>query len=384
MKLIICAVLFFLCTTPVYCQYNTKSIDSLLRTYYKENEPGAFVLISQNNQPIFKKGYGLANLQTKEKISSHTNFNIGSLTKQFTAFCIVQLAAKKQLSLQDKLIKYFPGFNHKTGNLITIQQLLTHSSGIIDHYAFTDTSLVKHATDKDVLNAVKNIDSTYFIPGTRYRYSNTAYCLLAMIIEKISGMSYNDYINKNIFMPLSMQHAVVLQTGKPVYNQAFGYDYDGSKNAFSKLDADEAIFFSTEGDGGIYTSADEYLHWYHSLQQPLPVNSSIVQKCRSPQFKIDSLNRLSYGYGWFVSEKDSIKAVYHTGSNGGFRAIVFTVPSKNYLVTIFSNRTGIDLEKMVQQINEILGVTNNSFTKVGALVSFINSSPIFAACKEII
>ena len=185
-------------------------------------------------------------------------------------------------------------------------------------------------------------------------------------------------------MPLSMQHAVVLQTGKPVYNQAFGYDYDGSKNAFSKLDAGEAIFFSTEGDGGIYTSADEYLHWYHSLQQPLPVNSSIVQKCRSPQFKIDSLNRLSYGYGWFVSEKDSIKAVYHTGSNGGFRAIVFTVPSKNYLVTIFSNRTGIDLEKMVQQINEILGVTNNSFTKVGALVSFINSSPIFAACKEII
>jgi D-alanyl-D-alanine carboxypeptidase len=384
MKLIICAVLFFLCAAPVYCQDNTKSIDSLLRTYYKENEPGAFVLISQNNQPIFKKGYGLANLQTKEKISSNTNFNIGSLTKQFTAFCIVQLAAKKQLSLQDKLIKYFPGFNHKTGNLITIQQLLTHSSGIIDHYAFTDTSLVKHATDKDVLNAVKNIDSTYFIPGTKYRYSNTAYCLLAMIIEKISGMPYNDYVNKNIFTPLSMQHAVVLQTGKPVYNQAFGYDYDSSKNAFSKLDADEAIFFSTEGDGGIYTSADEYLQWYQSLQQPLPANSSIVQKCRSAQFEIDSLNKLSYGYGWFVSEKDSTKAVYHTGSNGGFRAIVFTLPSKNYMVTIFSNRTGIDLEKMVQQINEILGVTNNSFTKVEALVSFINSSPIFAACKEII
>jgi CubicO group peptidase (beta-lactamase class C family) len=384
MKYLIYSALFFLFPGRLHCQDNTKSIDSLLRTYYKDNVPGAFVLISKNNHTIFKKGYGLANLQTKEKISSNTSFNIGSLTKQFTAFSIVQLAAKKQLSLQDKLIKYFPGFNNKTGSLITIRQLLTHSSGIVDHYAFTDTSLIKHAADIDVLNAVQNIDSTYFIPGTKYRYSNTAYCLLAMIIEKISGMPYNDYIKKNIFTTLSMRHAVVLQTGKPIYNQAYGYDYDSSKNKFSKLDADEAIFFSTEGDGGIYVSAGEYLLWYQSLQKPLPVNKSTVQKCRSPQFMIDTMNKLSYGYGWFVSEKDVVKAVYHTGSNGGFRAIVFSVPSKNYMITIFSNRTGIDLEKLVRQINEILGVTNNSFTKIEAFVSFINSSPIFAPCKEII
>ncbi|MEO5592174.1 MAG: serine hydrolase domain-containing protein [Chitinophagaceae bacterium] len=384
MKYVIYLVLFFIPAMHLYCQDKTKGIDSLLRTYYKENEPGAFVFISQNNHTIFKKGYGMADLQTKEKINSNTNFNIGSLTKQFTAFCIVQMAEKKQLSLQDKLIKYFPDFNQKTGNLITVQQLLTHSSGIIDHYAFTDTSIIKHATDKDVLNAVKNIDSTYFTPGTKYRYSNTAYCLLAMIIEKISSIHYNDYIKKNIFIPLLMPHSVVLQTGKPIHLRALGYDYDADKNKFSQLDADEAIFFSTEGDGGIYTSADEYLHWFQSLQKPLPINKNTVQKCRSAQFSIDPLNKLSYGYGWFVGEKDTTKAVYHTGSNGGFRAIVFSIPSKNYSVTVFSNRTGIDLEKMVQQINEILGVTNNSFTKVEALVSFINSSPIFAPCKEIL
>ena len=383
MKYTVCSLLIFLAGLQLYCQNDTKNIDSLLKTYYKENEPGAFVYICKNNKTIFKKGYGLANMQSKEKINNATNFNIGSLTKQFTAFCIVQLAERKQLSLQDKLIKYFPDFNRQTGNLITIQQLLTHCSGIIDHYAFTDTSIIKHASDKDVLNAVKNIDSTYFIPGTKYRYSNTAYCLLALVIEKISGISYNDYIKKNIFAPLAMQRSVVLKTGKPIYKQAIGYDFDGSKNLFSRLDADEAIFFSTEGDGGIYTSADEYLRWYQSLQQPLPANKTVVQKCRSAQFLIDPLNKLAYGYGWFVSEKDNAPAIYHTGSNGGFRAIVFTIPSKNYIVAVFSNRTGIDLENLVHQINEITGVTNNSFTKTEALVSFINSSPIFAACKEI-
>ena len=129
---------------------------------------------------------------------------------------------------------------------------------------------------------------------------------------------------------------------------------------------------------------EEYLHWYMSLQKPAPANKTTVQKIRSPQFTIDRANKLSYGYGWFLSEKDSVKAVYHTGSNGGFRAIVFSIPIKHYMIAIFSNRTGIDLEKLVLQINEILGVTNNSFTKTEALVSFIDSSPIFAPCKEIL
>ena len=380
MKYIIYPVLFLLSAVSLYCQHPVKSIDSLLRTYYKAGAPGATVLISKNQQTVFEKSYGLARLNRKEKMSNNTLLNIGSLTKQFTAFCIVQLAERKKCSLQDKLIKYFPDFAVNTGNRVTIQQLLTHSSGIIDHYAFTDTGIVRHATDKDVLNAIKKIDSTYFAPGTKYRYSNTAYCLLALIIEKISGMRYKDYIKKNIFDASAMQHSVVLDTGKPIANSAYGYAFDSSKKSFTKLDAAESVFFSTEGDGGIYTSAAEYLQWWLSLQQPLPASRQVVEKVRSPQFCIDSLQQLYYGYGWFINGK----AVYHTGSNGGFRAIVFSIPSAGYMLLIFTNRTDIDLEKLAQQINDILHVTNNSFTKTGAFVSFIHSSPIFAPCKEII
>lgn len=382
MKWIIYWFLFFPAALPVYCQHNIKAINALLQTIYKDDEPGAFVMINRNGRVLFEKGYGIANLQTQQKITSSTHFNIGSVTKQFTAFCIVQLAAKKKLSLQDKIIQYFPGFNRVTGNRISIQHLLTHSSGIIDHYAFTDTNLVKHANDADVYHAVKNTDSTYFAPGSQYRYSNTAYCLLALIIEKISGMPFAQYVQQNIFMPLSMQHARVLEMKKPICQRSYGYEYNGSNHTFTRLDADESIFFSTEGDGGIYVSGPEYLRWFKSLQHPLPENVAVVQQCRSAQHPVNAAVHLSYGYGWFISEKDSATAVYHTGSNGGFRAIVFTIPSLDYMVSIFSNRTGIDLESLVQQINSLLGVTNNSFTKTEELVSFLDSSPNFAPCKK--
>ena len=303
MKYIIYPLLFLLYASNLYSQHNAKSIDSLLRTYYKAGLPGATVLITQNQQTLFKKSYGLARLSRKEKIGSNTLFNIGSLTKQFTAFCIVQLAERKKCSLQDKLIQYFPDFAANTGNQVTLQQLLTHSSGIIDHYAFTDTRVVTHATDKDVLNAVKKIDSTYFIPGTKYRYSNTAYCLLALIVEKISGMPYSEYVKKNIFAPLAMPHSVVLDTRKPIANSAYGYTYDSSKNSFAKLDAAESVFFSTEGDGGIYTSAEEYRKWWQALQQPMPANRQVIEKVRSPQFSIDTAQQFYYGYRMVYQQK---------------------------------------------------------------------------------
>lgn len=376
--------MFLLAASRAFGQdLRTKNIDSLLRTCYNDSTPGAAVLICTGKKAFFEKGYGLADIQTLQKTGIHTNFNIGSLTKQFTAFCIIDLGEKKQLSLDDKLIKYFPGFNKKVGELVSIRQLLSHSSGIIDHYAYADTAHTRHATDQDVLNAIQNIDSTYFIPGTRYRYSNTAYCLLALIIEKISGRSYSEYLQGEIFNRLAMRRTTVFRAGNPIAERAIGYAYDSSNQTFSRQDADEGIFFSTEGDGGIYTSIGDYALWWKFLQDTSTKYKNVVEAVRSSHLAVRPEAKLFYGYGWFVSNLDTARVVYHTGSNGGFRAIVFSIPSQDYMVAIFSNRTGIDLEKLVAQINDIMGVTNISFTKTEGLVSFINSSPIFAPCKEI-
>lgn len=373
MKRPILSFLSFLFFNSVFAQSIPGRLDSLFKTIYQEEKPGAMIAITQQHQTVFKRAYGAANLKTKEKIEESTNLNIGSLTKQFTAYCILDLAAKGKLSLDDKLIKFFPDFNPKIANTITIRQLLTHSSGITDHYDHTDTSEIKHAVDKDVLFAIKNVETTYFTPGERYRYSNTAYCLLALVIEKISGSSYADFVQKNIFEPLGMNHSTVLRIGSSIYHRAFGYtvkESPGGQKQFELLDVDQSIFFSTEGDGGIYTSMEDYLKWCDAWENGNKLNREIIKKAQSSHMRIDSANKLSYGYGWFVSEKNKKKTVYHTGSNGGFRAISFFIPTRSYHVIIFSNRDDIDLEELLQKINNIVGISNRSFTKIESLVSF--------------
>ena len=331
-----------------------RAIDSLFRTVYRNDEPGASIVIVQKGKPILKNSYGIANVETRQKITSATNFNVGSLTKQFTAMAILQLVEKKKISLDDKVSKFFPEMNKKIGDDITVEEMLTHSSGLVEHYDLTDTKNMKHAHNADVLNAIKNVDSTYFSPGSDFRYSNTAYCLLALMVEKVSGMPYSAYLKRNIFQPLGMRSSTVWSENEKIANKATGYEYDDTTKTFKRSDAKENIFFSTEGDGGIYTSIDEYLKWLNALQTAKTVSRENVNLARSPHFPIDKEKKLSYGYGWFVDESSSPRIVYHTGSNGGFRTYTYTIPDDGYVIVIFSNRTGVDLQNLILEINKIL------------------------------
>jgi CubicO group peptidase (beta-lactamase class C family) len=337
-----------------YISREHRQVDSLLETIYKPGAPGISILIIKNGTPIFNDSYGIANLETKTSIDSKTSFNIGSLTKQFTAFAILQLTESKKLSLDDPISKFFPALNKKVAETITVKELLTHSSGIIDHYDLSETKNMAHAHIDDVLNAIKNIDSTYFPPGSHFRYSNTAYCLLSLIIEKISGMGYAEYLTKNIFTPLGMKKTVVWNEKEQITNEASGYEFDSTTTSFKKSGANENIFFSTEGDGGIYTSVDDYLKWFNALQSGTIFPKEMIGLARSPQFPIDKENRLSYGYGWFIDESSVPVTVYHSGSNGGFRAYSFSIPKKNFLILIFSNRDDVDLEKVIKKIYTII------------------------------
>jgi len=335
-------------TTPFW------RIDSLFRTIYKNDEPGVSIAIVQKGKPILKNSYGIEDMETRKKISSSTNFNVGSLTKQFTAMVILQLAEKKKILFDDKLSRFFPQMNKKIADAITIKEMLTHSSGLVEHYDLMDTKNMKHAHNADVLKAIQNIDSTYFPPGSDFRYSNTAYCLLALIVEKVSGMSYSAYLKRTIFQPLGMRNSTVWNENENISNKAIGYEYDDTTKTFKRSDAEENIFFSTEGDGGIYTSIDEYLKWLSALQTAKIISRRNVNLARSAHFSIDRQKKLSYGFGWFVDESSSPRIIYHTGSNGGFRAYAYTIPDEGYMIVIFSNRTGVDLQNLVSEINKIL------------------------------
>lgn len=362
------------------CQPAGRLIDSLMKIYYSPDLPGSVISVEQNNKNVFKKAYGKASLVTGSSVTTQDNFNIGSLTKQFTAFAVLDLFYKGKFSRDDSIGKFLK-LPYPVSS-VGIFQLLSHCSGIPDHYDFVDTGKVKHATDKDVLSAMQKTASLYFPPGTHYRYSNTAYCLLGMLIEKLSGLSYGDYLQKNIFIPLGIYDATVFQFGHPVSKRVTGYHLSpGGK--FIRSEEDESVFFSTEADGGIYISMDDYMKWCRAIESGKFSNTPMIRNAWQQQTLVDTLKKLWYGNGWFIQDQPhSKKIVYHTGFNGGFRTVVFMIPSDGYCISIFSNRDDIDLEELTDHVNQILGVTDNSFIKSGPLESFIHSWPNFAPCKE--
>jgi D-alanyl-D-alanine carboxypeptidase len=363
-----------------FCQSAESKIDSLMNTYYQSGLPGAVISIVQNNKPVFIKGYGVANLSTGQPLGPDANFNIGSLTKQFTAFALLDLFYKGKFSLTDSIGKFLKLPMPIAS--IRISQLLNHSSGIPDHYAFVDTNWVKHATDRDVLTAMQRADTLYFSSGSRYRYSNTAYCLLGMLIEKISGISYGEYLQKNIFSPLDIRNALVFKVNQVIPDRVIGYDLS-RQGKFIKSDAEESIFFSTEADGGIYISMNNYMKWCRAIESGKFSATQMMQRAWKEQTPVDSAHGLWYGNGWFIqSATVGQKIIYHTGFNGGFRTVVFMIPTRDYCISLFSNRSDIDLESIVSKINLILSIPDNSFIKSGPFESFIHSWPIFAPCKE--
>ena len=373
---------FCICVGCISCpgQSPSNAIDSMLRSIYDPRQPGAVVGILSAGKIVFLQPYGLRDLTSRNPVNVNTLFNIGSLTKQFTAYAMMALVHEKKLALTDTLETFFPDLPPEIGRHITIQQMLSHCSGLPDHYAFTDTNIVRHATDRDVLVALTRADSLLFIPGTHYRYSNTAYCLMGLLLEKLTGISYASLLRQTIFTPLHMTETSVIDLHQPLPTAASSYSRNKA-GVFRELDADQSIFFSTEADGGIYTSMGDYLRWCRCLEQGC-LDTAVIHAQWTAGTLVDSVNGLSYGFGWFIGAGPAAGSIYHTGLNGGFRSASYLLPAENYAVVIFSNRDDIDLEDIVMRINHLMHVVPEFFIKSLPLESFNHCWPIFAPCKE--
>ena len=303
-------------------QSKFEQLDQLLKKTFRSHEPGAAVGIVKGGNLVFEKYYGLARLEDSTPVSPATNFNIGSVTKQFTAAAVLQLVERNEISLTDTLNKFFPELHPAIGKTVTIYHLLTHTSGIKEHYPYVDTKPGQHVFDLEVLDAVRKMDSLYFPPGTRYRYSNTAYCLLALIVEQVSSHKFRQYIKRNIFSPLDMTHSDVVNMEEHINNRAFGYAYDSTKRQFMPSDAKENAFFTTEGDGGIYTSLRDYVKWVNGLYNEKILQKSSVAEATQIQYLIDSIKQLGYGFGWFVENINGKRVVRHEGEWQGFTSFI--------------------------------------------------------------
>lgn len=309
-------------------------IDKIFAEFDKPGVPGASAAVIKDGRIVFKKGYGFANLETKERATEYTNYRLASVSKQFTAMCILILKEQGKLTYETKLTEIFTDFP-KYGRKITIKHLLQHTSGLISYESLMPEEQTEQVHDDDVLAMMKTQDSTYFKPGDSYRYSNSGYAVLAMIVEKISGKSFADFLKENIFDPLEMKNTVAYEKGiSTVKNRAFGY----KKGESGFEDSDQSSTSAVLGDGGIYTSVMDYFKWDQALYTDKLVSRKTIEEAFTPGKLNDGTEIESgYGFGWFTGNINGIKWVGHSGSTCGFRTYVLRIPEKKISVVVLIN-----------------------------------------------
>jgi CubicO group peptidase (beta-lactamase class C family) len=310
-----------------------KSIDDILSAYQSSDNPGASVLVFKDDKIVFKKGYGVSNVSTKEAINPNSNFRLASVTKQFTAMSILLLVQKGRLKLEDPLKKYFPSFP-AYGKDIKIKHLLTHTSGLMDYEDLIPPTQVMQLHDTNCLQLMYKANGLYFTPGAQYKYSNTGYAILALIVEKISGQDYGVFLKENIFKPLKMKNSVAFEEGKStIPNRAFGY----SLNNGSWVETDQSLTSAVLGDGGIYTNTIEMSQWINALWNYKLLGSEMQIQAWTRK-KLNSGAPIDYGYGWHIEDYKNITHPHHGGSSIGFRNQLLLFPEQKLMVILLTNR----------------------------------------------
>jgi len=297
--------------------------------YYKKNEFSGTVLITQDDEIILNKGYGKANYNKNIINKPQTVFEIASLTKQFTATAILMLQENKLLSVQDSISKYIP--DYPNGDNITIYNLLTHTSGIPDYldYIASVESEGSTYTPEELVEFFKN-EPTNFSPGTSFDYSNSNYTLLGYIIEKVSNMSYENYIEKNILAPLNLSNTGFINNKSNVKDSSIGY-YFINKKLIRQAEAPETEALLSYSAGEIYSTSEDLNKWENAL-----FNEKLISKESLDEMFTPYLN--NYGYGWFITENnDGDKVVFHSGNLPGYTSYVERNIDKNYEFIILCN-----------------------------------------------
>lgn len=302
-------------------------IDPLFRLY-AGNVPGASVIVVRDGRTIFRKAYGLANLEEQTAATPATHYRLASVTKQFTAAAILLLADEGRLTLDDPIRRWLPSLP-PYADAITIRHVLTHTSGLLAYEDLIAADATVAVTDAGVLKLVETQSSTYFAPGTSYRYSNTGYAFLALIVEKASGRRFAEFLRDTIFLPLGMTTTVAHEEGiSTVMNRAFGYSRDGT----SWRRTDQSLTSAVLGDGGIYASVDDLAAWVNALDRGFAAQASL------PRVETGKPGE-RYGFGWRVSEHEGRRAVWHTGESIGFRNAVVRFPDEHFSVVVLTNRS---------------------------------------------
>lgn len=341
-------------------------IDSLFSAIYNSpTNPGAAVLVMKDGHKVFEKCYGIADINTMKPITPKTNFNIASVSKQFSAIAVLQLMERGKLKLTDNLPKFFPEFKADFFSKVTLHNLLSHTSGIPDYHPSQEHDYVYYSTDIESCKYLKDLPKLNFEPGTKYEYINMTFQLIYQIIPRVTGIDFETYMKKNIFDVAGMNNTVYFEKNRKISNMAHGYSLNPKTNRYEENDYGEARFFATKADGGLYTSLNDFAKWEKALHNNTLISATTKELAYTPKINIPkgaeygyNINT-GYGYGFFIQQNPGKpKIVYHLGDNGGFTIYAGKIPEKDIVVLFFSNRDDIDriatadkIYKMIEKAN---------------------------------
>lgn len=314
-----------------------KQIDKLLEQFDNNNTPGCSVGVIQNGVFIYKKSFGMANLEYDISITSDSVFDLCSITKQFTATGIALLHIAGKLNLGDKVIKYIPEIPEFM-NSITIRHLIFHTSGLKDYYSLMEISGENfdegqcYFNNADLLKRVKRMQNLNFDPGTDYQYSNTGYLLLAEIIERIYENTFARFIDERIFKPLGMKCSLINDSWYEIIkNRVISYDLaDGKYCSYTKICEDV-------GAAGLFTTINNFLLWEQNFYH-WKVGGKKLQKLFAEEriFRNEEKTE-QYGLGLIFYKYKGINAVSHNGSARAFNAQMRQFPDQNTTILVFCN-----------------------------------------------
>jgi CubicO group peptidase (beta-lactamase class C family) len=318
-------------------------INKYMEAYTKLWAFSGTIAAIKDGEIIFNKAYGYANIEHKVKNTIDTKYRIWSITKQFTAAAILILEERGLLRVEDSFKKYFPEYTELDSN-ITIHHLLTHTSGIFNYSNLPDS----HRTFQRIHHEKSDLMKMFteraldFEPGTKWNYSNTGYYLLGMLVEKLSGKSYSEFLTENIFLPLGMFNTGVDDEKKIIENKASGYYLNGNDLIHCNYINMNLILSS----GAMYSTAGDLLIWDQALKENRLLSRKSMEKMNT-QYKNN------YGYGVFIDTYNNRSVINHNGGCEGFLAEIQRYVDDNFAVVVLSNYGFTAVHKLCTNIAAI-------------------------------
>ena len=370
-------LLSFIAASSSFAQSSAREISRQLEDEFSgiasSDSPGFAVLVKKDGKTIFEQSYGVRDLRTKAKIDARTNFRLASFTKQFTAIAAMLLVRDGKLRYEESVTNIFPEFP-AYGKTITVRNLLNHTSGLPDYEDLMDQvektkgpiwSPEKQIHDAEVLQLLEKESHGKFAPGTKWEYSNSGYVVLGLIVAKVSGNSFGEFLYDRIFAPLKMNHTLVFERGKnEVANRAYGH----SKKENTLVETDQSSTSATQGDGGIYSNLEDLSKWEDALRNHTLLSEKDFLPAITPaQLPPGAESKLAedvpeslrghasaYGFGWFLNLQDPHPLMWHYGDTMGFKTAIFRYLADNITVILLCNRTDLDQGALILKAARLL------------------------------